>query len=101
MQMPVILILYLSMLILFLHTTQIFLSKLKFIPNPTENIINIVTENNVIELLEITNSLGQAVIRKESQNNILKVDISKLEYGTYLLHVLSQETYLNKIIIKK
>ena len=57
--------------------------------------------NSIIELAEITNSLGQVVIRKESQNNILKVDISNLEYGTYLLNVLSQETYLNKIIIKK
>ena len=55
----------------------------------------------LLNWLEITNSLGQVVIRKESQNNILKVDMSKLEYGTYLLHVLSQETFLNKIIIKK
>ena len=75
--------------------------KIKIYPNPAENIINIVTENNVIQLVEITNSLGQVVIRKESQNNVLKVDISKLEYGTYLLNVLSQETYLSKIIIKQ
>ena len=75
--------------------------QIKIYPNPAENIINIVTENSIIELAEITNSLGQVVIRKESQNNILKVDISNLEYGTYLLNVLSQETYLNKIIIKK
>ena len=75
--------------------------QIKIYPNPTENIINIVAENNVIELLEITNSLGQVVIRKESQNNVLKVDMSKLEHGTYLLHVLSQDTFLNKIIIKK
>ena len=75
--------------------------KIKIYPNPAENTINIVTENSVVELVEITNSLGQVVIRKESQNNILKVDVSNLEYGTYLLNVLSQETYLNKIIIKK
>ena len=75
--------------------------KIKIYPNPVENIINIVTENNVFKLVEITNSLGQVLIRKKSQNNILKVDVSKLEYGTYLLNVFSQGTYLNKIIIKK
>ena len=75
--------------------------QIKIYPNPAENIVNIVTENSVIELAEITNSLGQVVIRKENQNNILKVDISNLEHGTYLLNVLSQEIYLNKLIIKK
>ena len=75
--------------------------KIKIYPNPAEDIINIVTQNNVFKLVEITNSLGQVLIRKESKNNILKVDVSKLEYGTYLLNVFSKETYLNKIIIKK
>ena len=33
--------------------------QIKIFPNPAENTINIVAENIVIELVEITNSLGK------------------------------------------
>ena len=63
-------------------------------PNPTNGILNIVS-NNTIKNIEIFNSLGQLVISKKNRSS---VDISYLENGLYFIKFLDG---LNNIYIKK
>lgn len=50
-------------------------------PNPSRNIIHITTEQN-LERLEITNMMGQSVLR---QNYNAQVDVSNLVAGIYMI----------------
>lgn len=73
----------------------------KIYPNPAEDLIYIISEKDEIGSIEITNSLGQIVISRKFKKMNSKVDISNLENGTYFFNVFGQQTYFNKVILKK
>ncbi|OIQ17700.1 MAG: hypothetical protein BM557_08415 [Flavobacterium sp. MedPE-SWcel] len=57
---------------------------LKVFPNPATDVINI-TNDSVIERIEIINLLGQSVLNKEVHNDNAQVTISNLATGAYIL----------------
>lgn len=71
----------------------------KIYPNPSLNTINISTEQNEFENseLEITNSLGQTVLKEKFKSEI---DVSKLPKGFYNLKIISEskQVYYSKFI---
>jgi alpha-tubulin suppressor-like RCC1 family protein len=79
---------------------------ISFYPNPTEGIINIDLRkiNNPVKELNIINNLGQIVMNKSinlTTDNVLRLDISSLSDGVYIL-ILKNETLKQHCkIIKK
>ncbi len=59
-----------------------------FYPNPSNNTINL-NASKTIESIEIYSMVGQLVIKDSGSNVNLKVDVSKLQSGYYVLKVIS------------
>lgn len=59
---------------------------LKYYPNPVNDVLT-VTNNNNIEMLTVTNTLGQTVISKQINNNNAQLDLSSLNNGVYFVKV--------------
>ena len=65
-------------------------------PNPANSEINIVLPSNDNTQIEITNAMGQLIIKDQNKN---KIDISNLKNGLYFISVKhGQQTYTQKII---
>ena len=65
-------------------------------PNPANSEINIVLPSNDNTQIEITNAMGQLIIKDQNKN---KIDISNLKNGLYFISVKhGQKTYTQKII---
>jgi len=62
--------------------------QLKFYPNPVGQFLNF-EYTEIISSIEIYNLLGQNVLSKNFNNNILRVDISNLKPETYLAKITS------------
>lgn len=65
-------------------------SKIVVFPNPVSNTLFILTENTILKnyKIEITNTLGQTVLKQHFQN---EVDVSSLVDGYYLLKVIAPD----------
>jgi hypothetical protein len=76
-----------------------FSSEIKIYPNPTSNTLHISTEQNEFENseIEITNSLGQMVLKTLFSNT---VDVSNFSQGFYNLKIatLNKQIYNSKFI---
>ncbi|PZR10346.1 MAG: esterase, partial [Flavobacterium psychrophilum] len=69
-------------------------------PNPANNLLNI--ENTTeISSVSIVNALGQTVITKTVNSNVLQVDISSLSKGIYFVTVNSGNASKTIKIIKE
>ncbi|MBW6480577.1 MAG: T9SS type A sorting domain-containing protein [Bacteroidales bacterium] len=69
-------------------------------PNPANDIFTVEGKN--IQSIEITNELGQIILRKEynDANNQIDVNISNLSSGIYFVRILANEkTAIEKLII--
>lgn len=65
-------------------------------PNPANTEINIVLPSNDNTQIEITNAIGQLIIKDQNKN---KIDISNLKNGLYFISVKhNQQTHTQKII---
>jgi hypothetical protein len=80
-----------------LNTPDNSLSEIKIYPNPTNNILNIKT-NEIIDKIEVFTILGHLVIKKLNSKSINLVNLSK---GLYILKIHSKGTFINEKIIKK
>lgn len=58
-----------------------------FAPNPAQNILNLNSQNDMIDRASIVNILGQTVIETEVKATSSTLDISSLAAGTYILKV--------------
>jgi pectate lyase len=72
--------------------------KLTLYPNPVNNILNIFTKAK-IEKVKVYSILG--VLVKNIENNLETIDMSNLSNGTYLVKIFTNESIVDKIIIKK
>jgi pectate lyase len=72
--------------------------KLTLYPNPATNSLNILTKAK-IEKVKVYSILG--VLVKTIENNVETIDISNLSNGTYLVKIFTNESIIDKIIIKK
>ena len=69
-------------------------------PNPANEVLKINSSFKIREI-EIHNSLGQVVLRKEGSQNIETIDVSNLQSGVYVVRIKTQRGFANKKLIIK
>ncbi len=67
-------------------------------PNPANDVVTVQSSFKIREI-EIHNSLGQVVLRKEGKQNIETIDVSMLESGMYIVRIKTQRGFANKKVI--
>ena len=67
-------------------------------PNPANDVVTVQSSFKIREI-EIHNSLGQVVLRKEGKQNIETIDVSHLESGMYIVRIKTQRGFANKKVI--
>ncbi len=82
-------------------TEQELTEDISFFPNPTNNIINIRSKNDIITAIEVINVTGQVLIQNEDKNALNVVDISSLSNGMYLMNIYANNAKITKSILKK
>lgn len=78
-------------------------NKLTVFPNPSQGIYIIELKKNKIQNIEVINSLGEIVFKKDTINNTYyQLDIRILNDGIYFLNIttLKESLPINKIILK-
>ncbi|HPU23779.1 MAG TPA: T9SS type A sorting domain-containing protein, partial [Candidatus Kapabacteria bacterium] len=77
-------------------------NRLKIYPNPANKYINIISEDEIYEVL-ITNSIGQLVANYNiNGEKTFKIDIDSVNSGNYYILIKSKNNvYLEKLIIEK
>jgi len=74
--------------------------KVKIYPNPTNDILYI--EGAVDHCrCEIYTATGQLVYKNDNCQNKLKVDVSGIQPGAYIIKLMSADNIINKVFIKK
>ncbi len=68
-------------------------------PNPANSNVNISSEN-VINSIEIFNSLGQSVYKSNVKSREKVIDINSLSKGVYVIGVNTEKGYIKKKLIK-
>ena len=75
------------------------LSDLRIWPNPANNSLNVVSDNNPIDYITIMDLSGKILMRKNVGNNNTILNISHLPTGTYLLETVCKgEVFVNKFV---
>ncbi|MBN8640370.1 MAG: T9SS type A sorting domain-containing protein [Flavobacteriales bacterium] len=69
-------------------------------PNPVIDFLNLSSANDIMSI-EIYNMLGQQVLIKEINKTEVKIDVSQLKQGTYLIKVLSDNQQKTLKIVKE
>ncbi|WCO00624.1 T9SS type A sorting domain-containing protein [Psychroserpens ponticola] len=71
-------------------------------PNPVSSVLNIELHNNEVNLtFQVFDILGKQVIKGSSKtNNTLKIDITSLEHGLYIIKIVSGDKTETKRFIK-
>ncbi|MFY0483504.1 GEVED domain-containing protein [Flavobacterium sp. PLA-1-15] len=73
---------------------------LKYYPNPVSDVLTI-TYSNTIENVEVFNVLGQKVYQKAHNSQEVKIDMSSLATGNYIVNVMANGLVKNIKVIKK
>ncbi|RYE22967.1 MAG: T9SS type A sorting domain-containing protein [Sphingobacteriales bacterium] len=73
---------------------------LKYYPNPVSDILTI-TYSHAIESVEVFNVLGQRVYQKAHNTQEVKIDMSSLATGNYIVNVMANGLVKNIKVIKK
>ena len=68
-------------------------------PNPTNKEVNISSEN-IINSIEVFNSLGQSVYKTNVKSREKVIDINSLSKGVYVIGVNTEKGYIKKKLIK-
>ncbi|WP_051197446.1 Ig-like domain-containing protein [Flavobacterium soli] len=83
-----------------LRTPGFDTANLKYYPNPVSDILT-VTYSGTIESIEVFNVLGQRVYQKTHNAQEVKIDMSNLASGNYIVNVVSNGLVKNLKVIKK
>jgi endoglucanase len=67
-----------------LSSDSFAVSNVKLYPNPTSNVLNIESEGT-IQNVSIFNILGQEVINKSTNESSIRLDVSGLNEGVYVV----------------
>ena len=66
--------------------------RIKFYPNPTINAITIdLEEREIVGTIQIFDGLGRSLIQQSFETKKPRIDVSRLEVGTYILQIVSKE----------
>lgn len=71
----------------FLSTKGFSTASFKVYPNPTQNVWNFTSANEVIESVQIVNVLGKVVLSVSPKANVASVDASALNTGIYFAKI--------------
>lgn len=69
-------------------------------PNPTKDLLNLVSENGIIESIVLTDLSGKLLLEKKFNKNSGKINIGHLPKGVYFLKISSGKNEIIKKIIK-
>ncbi|WP_320019593.1 T9SS type A sorting domain-containing protein [Labilibaculum manganireducens] len=87
-----------------LESTKVITS-IAIFPNPVEDVVNIQIPGNLIVdnnfSIEIYNSTGKLLLRKELVSNTNSIDLSNSPSGTYIVKLITDQEIITKKIIKK
>jgi len=86
--------------IIVLGVNDFDLSKLKYYPNPVNDLLTI-TYADVITNVEVFDLNGRMVIKRDFDNQTVQLDFSSLSSGTYMLNIKTQENSQFVKIVKK
>jgi hypothetical protein len=84
-----------------LNTREFDIAGLTIYPNPTNDVLNISTLNQIISLVEIYDMTGKNVISEKSQSLAFKIDTSILVPGVYIIKMNTQNGFVTRKIIKQ
>jgi hypothetical protein len=84
-----------------LNTREFDIAGLTIYPNPTNDVLNISTLNQIISLVEIYDMTGKNVISEKSQSLAFKIDTSILVPGVYIIKMNTQNSFVTRKIIKQ
>lgn len=74
---------------------------LNLFPNPSNNLITITSESDIISDIRIYNMTGNEIIRKKNiSSNSLEVDISQLSNGCYIIEFQIKNNLIRRTIFK-
>jgi hypothetical protein len=74
---------------------------LSIYPNPTNGIVNIVSNTN-IETIEIIDILGNRLFKSNINNNNAIIDMSKYSMGVYFIEISNNNNrLLRKVVVSK
>lgn len=79
-----------------LSTDEVSINDFKVYPNPATDYITISSQHN-IDAVEIYNTLGQSIFRKEQDVNT--INVQDIESGIYLLKIYSGKSSVSKKIV--
>ncbi|GAA0729818.1 hypothetical protein GCM10009430_40370 [Aquimarina litoralis] len=80
-------------------TEQELTDDISFYPNPTSNVININSKNDIIQSLEVVDVTGQILLDKKE--NLDVVDLTPFAAGLYYLNIYGDGAKITKAIVKK
>ena len=83
-----------------LGTASFEANKFKMYPNPATSTVTI-EANSAIDLVTVTNMLGQEVIKKSVSGTSELLDVSALQQGVYLVKVVSDGNSTTQRFVKK
>ena len=86
--------------IIVLGVNDFDLSKLKYYPNPVNDLLTI-TYVDVITNVEVFDLNGRMVIKRDFDNQTVQLDFSNLSSGTYMLNIKTKENSQFVKIVKK
>ena len=73
---------------------------IKVYPNPTNGILNIDTNNILLEKVECYDVLGRLELTKDFNSDAIQVDLTDLNAGNYLIKLFTAEGIQNMKVIK-
>ncbi|WP_299438725.1 T9SS type A sorting domain-containing protein [uncultured Aquimarina sp.] len=79
-------------------TEQELTANISFYPNPTTNVININSKNDIISSIEIVDVTGKILVQKK--NNLDVVDLTAFSTGLYYMNVYADGAMLTKAVVK-
>ncbi|MBW1295782.1 T9SS type A sorting domain-containing protein [Aquimarina litoralis] len=80
-------------------TEQELTNDISFYPNPTNNIININSKNDIVQSLEVIDVTGKILLDKKE--NLDVVDLTQFTTGLYYLNIYGDGAKITKAIVKK
>lgn len=80
-------------------TEQELTDDISFYPNPTSNVININSKNDIIQSLEVVDVTGKILLDKKE--NLDVVDLTPFTTGLYYLNIYGDGAKITKAIVKK
>ena len=74
-------------------------ASIRLFPNPAEDYINIIIPPNILVSIFLTDLEGQELIEKNISSDEIKLDVSSIKSGVYLVRIFSEKWIVTRRII--